>query len=135
MYEYRIKEVTRVLDGDTIDVVIDLGFSVLLKQRIRLAGIDTPESRTSDAYEKVFGLEAKDFLKSNIESAENITIKTEIDSTGKFGRVLGWIFLDDYSKSINQEMIDRGYAWEYWGKAKEKSFDELIQKREALTKE
>lgn len=134
MYEYRVKEVTRVLDGDTIDVIIDLGFSVMLKQRIRLAGIDTPESRTSDDYEKVFGLEAKNFLKSNIEASENIIIKTEIDSTGKFGRVLGWIFLDDDSKSINQQMIDKGYAWEYWGEAKEKSFEELIQKREALTK-
>ena len=101
MYEYRIKKVTNVVDGDTIDVEIDLGFSVSYAQRLRLAGIDTPESRTTDKAEKALGLEAKEYLKSKIKDAKNIVVKTEKpDSSEKYGRILGWIYVDGSNKSI-----------------------------------
>ena len=82
MYEYAVKEITKVIDGDTVDVVIDLGFDLSKKERVRLAGIDTPESRTRDAEEKVFGLEAKAYLKTRLENCEKLIVKTEKD--GKY---------------------------------------------------
>jgi micrococcal nuclease len=89
MYEYNIKKVTKVVDGDTIDVDIDLGFNISFAQRVRLAGIDTPESRTKDLREKALGLEVKNKVKSAIESAKTVIIKTELpDSTEKYGRIL-----------------------------------------------
>ena len=92
MFEYYVKKVTNVVDGDTIDVDIDLGFSISYSQRVRLAGIDTPESRTSDKAEKVLGLESKEFLKSKIKDAKTVVIKTEkMDSSEKYGRILGWV--------------------------------------------
>ena len=131
MYEYYVKEVTKVVDGDTIDVILDLGFDVMFKSRVRLAGIDTPESRTKDLDEKKLGLEAKEYLKHAIESAKDIVIKTEkINSTGKYGRILGWIFLDGAINSINNEMVKNGYAWEYLGDTKVKNFEELLLKRQ-----
>ena len=130
MYEYHIKKVLKVVDGDTIDVDIDLGFSVSFTQRVRLAGIDTPESRTKDLKEKALGLECKDFVSKQIKAATTITIKTEkIDSSEKYGRILGWVYLDDASKSLNELMIDNGYAWAYDGGTKKKDFDELLAKR------
>ena len=106
MYEYYVKEVTKIVDGDTVDVIIDLGFDVMFKSRVRLAGIDTPESRTRDLDEKKLGLEAKEYLKHAIESATDIVIKTEkMNSSEKYGRILGWIFLDGASNSINNEMV------------------------------
>ena len=131
MYEYRVVEVTNVVDGDTIDVLIDLVFSISYHQRVRLAGIDTPESRTKNLEEKKLGLESKEYLKHKIESCNSVIIKTEKDETGKFGRILGWIFLDGSEESINKEMIDFGYAWEYDGGTKEKDFDILLTKRNA----
>lgn len=128
MYEYYVKEVTKVVDGDTIDVIIDLGFSIMYSSRVRLAGIDTPESRTSDKYEKQLGLESKDYLKHAIESATNISIKTEkSDSSEKYGRILGWVYLDDVC--INNVLVDNGYAWSYLGDTKVKDFDALLSKR------
>jgi endonuclease YncB( thermonuclease family) len=127
MYEYKVTEVVKVIDGDTIDVVVDLGFSLFKKERVRLAGIDTPESRTRDLEEKAFGLEAKEYLKENLNNATNILITTEKD--GKYGRMLGWITLNDDITSFNQLMIDRGYAWEYDGGKKEKNFSDLLMKR------
>ena len=98
MYEYYVREVKNIVDGDTIDVVIDLGFNVLFEQRVRLAGIDTPESRTSDKAEKALGLEAKEYLKKHIKAAKNIVIRTEkMDSSEKYGRILGWVYLDGVS--------------------------------------
>jgi micrococcal nuclease len=130
MYEYRVKKVLKVVDGDTIDVDIDLGFSISYTQRVRLAGIDTPESRTTDKAEKVLGLEVKDRLKKAIDAATNIVIKTEKpDSSEKYGRILGWVFLDDNKVSINQTLIDEGYAWGYMGETKVKDFDALLKKR------
>jgi|TARA_R110000782_G_scaffold198281_1_gene287308 micrococcal nuclease len=129
MYEYAIKEVVKVVDGDTIDVVIDLGFDLTKKERIRLAGIDTPESRTRDLEEKAMGLEAKEHLKHKIESSENLRVKTEKD--GKYGRMLGWLY--DGESNINKEMVTNGYAWEYDGGTKIKSLEALkaIREKEA----
>lgn len=130
MFEYYVKEVTKVVDGDTIDVIIDLGFSIMYKSRVRLAGIDTPESRTTDKREKALGLEAKDYLKHAIEAATNVVIKTEkMDSSEKYGRILGWIYLDGSGNSINHEMIEKGYAWGYLGDTKVKDFDALLEQR------
>jgi micrococcal nuclease len=130
MYEYRVKKVLRIVDGDTIDVDIDLGFDISYMQRVRLAGIDAPESRTTDKAEKVLGLEVKDKLKKAIDAATNIVIKTEKpDSSEKYGRILGWVFLDGNTVSINQTLIDEGYAWGYMGKTKVKDFDALLKKR------
>ena len=130
MYEYNIKKVTKVVDGDTIDVDIDLGFNISYTQRVRLAGIDTPESRTKDAREKALGLEVKNKVKSAIESAKTVIIKTELpDSTEKYGRILGWVYLDGAAKSLNEQLIEEGYAWGYMGETKIKDFDALLAKR------
>ena len=124
-YEYKVKEVLRVVDGDTIDVLIDLGFGLTKKERVRVAGIDTPESRTRDLYEKKLGLEAKEYLKKELE--QPITIKTEKD--GKYGRMLGWLYHEGKTISIQEEMINKGYGWSYDGGTKEKSYEELKEKR------
>ena len=130
MYEYNIKKVTKVVDGDTIDVDIDLGFKISFAQRVRLAGIDTPESRTKDLREKALGLEVKNKVKSAIDSAKTVIIKTELpDSTEKYGRILGWVYLDGAAKSLNEQLIDEGYAWGYMGETKIKDFDALLAKR------
>ena len=127
MYEYAVKEITKVVDGDTVDVIIDLGFDLSKKERVRLAGIDTPESRTRDAEEKVFGLEAKVYLTERLEGAESLVVKTEKD--GKYGRMLGWFYTHNSEESINNEMIEKGYAWEYDGGKKEKNLQDLIDVR------
>ena len=130
MYEYRVKKVIKVVDGDTIDVETDLGFDISITQRVRLAGIDTPESRTRDLAEKELGLEVKELLKHKLEEATSIIIKTEKpDSTGKFGRVIGWLHLDHEEVSFNQTLIATGYAWEYDGGTKQKDFGLLKIKR------
>lgn len=130
MYEYRVKKVLKIVDGDTIDVDLDLGFDISFTQRVRLAGIDTPESRTTDKYEKALGLEVKDKLKKSIEAAKIVVIRTEKpDSTEKYGRILGWVFLDENPVSINQTLIDEGFAWSYMGETKVKNFEALLAKR------
>jgi micrococcal nuclease len=135
MYEYRVKKVLKIVDGDTIDVDIDLGFSISYTQRVRLAGIDTPESRTKDAREKVLGLEVKEKLKKSIDAAKDVVIKTEKpDSSEKYGRILGWVYLDGAAKSINEQLIEEGYAWGYMGETKIKDFDALLAKRESFSK-
>ena len=125
MYEYSVKEVVNVVDGVTIDIGIDLGFDLTKKERVRLAGIDAPESRTSNAEEKQFGLEAAEYLKSRLNSSSNLKVKTEKD--GKYGRMRGLLFCGE--TNINTEMIYRGYAWEYDGGKKEKNLDELRLRR------
>jgi micrococcal nuclease len=130
MFEYRIKQVTKIVDGDTVDVDIDLGFSISYAQRLRLAGIDTPESRTTDKLEKALGLESKEYLKSKFKDAKVIVVKTEKpDSTEKYGRILGWIYIDGNTKSVNEQMIEDGYAWGYMGETKVKDFDALAKQR------
>jgi micrococcal nuclease len=129
-YIYRVRQVHNVVDGDTIDVDIDLGFDISLAKRVRLAGIDTPESRTKDAYEKKLGLESKDWLKHRLEFAKNIVIKTELpDSTEKYGRILGWLYINDEQTSLNEQMIQQGYAWSYLGDTKVKDFALLEARR------
>jgi len=130
MFEYRVKNVSKVVDGDTIDVDIDLGFSISYSQRLRLAGIDTPESRTTDKFEKTLGLESKEYLKSKLKDAKDVVVKTEKpDSSEKYGRILGWVYLDGNSKSVNEQMIEDGYAWGYMGETKVKDFAALAEKR------
>jgi len=138
-YIYRIRQIHKVVDGDTIDADIDLGFDISLTKRIRLAGVDTPESRTTDATEKKLGLEVKEWLKKKLEGQTDVVVKTELpDSTEKYGRILGYLFIGDNEvsavnkkKSINQQMIDEGYAWEYDGGTKKKDFALLESKRQA----
>jgi micrococcal nuclease len=130
MYEYYVRKVENVVDGDTIDVLIDLGFDILFQSRVRLAGIDTPESRTSDKVEKVLGLESKEYLKKYLKDAKSVVIKTEkMDSSEKYGRILGWVYVDGDTESINDKMINDGYAWGYMGETKVKDFEALKKAR------
>jgi micrococcal nuclease len=130
MYEYRVKQVLKVVDGDTIDVIIDLGFDVSFTSRVRLAGIDTPESRTTDAREKILGKEVKDYLTKALEGATDIVIRTEkVDSSEKYGRILGWLFINRETDSLNLQLVNKGYAWAYDGGTKKKDFEELLRKR------
>ena len=129
MYTYFVKSVDRIVDGDTIDISIDLGFDLTKKERVRLAGIDTPEKRTKDQREKEMGYQATEFLEMHLMEATKLTVRTEKD--GKFGRMLGWLYKTDTdTMSINQIMIDKGYAWSYDGGTKEKNLDDLMAKRE-----
>ena len=116
MYEYRCT-VTRVVDGDTVDAEIDLGFDIVFKSRIRLFGVDTPESRTRDLDEKARGKLASAFLSEKIEQANFVKVQTKLDKKGKFGRVLGVIVADDLD--LNQEMIRQNLAVAYSGQSKD----------------
>jgi micrococcal nuclease len=130
MYEYYVRKVENVVDGDTIDVLIDLGFDILFQSRVRLAGIDTPESRTKDLKEKALGLESKEYLKKHLKDAKSVVIKTEkMDSSEKYGRILGWVYINGDTESINDKMINDGYAWGYLGDTKVKDFDILAKAR------
>ena len=125
-FSYRVNKVTKVVDGDTIDVVIDLGFDIMYKSRVRLFGIDTPESRTRDKVEKKYGLLAKQFLKDHLKG--KIVIKTHKDNeTGKFGRILGEIFVNGIN--INELMCKKGHAVEYHGQSKDLIEDLHIRNR------
>lgn len=135
MYEYYVRKVENVVDGDTIDVLIDLGFDILFASRVRLAGIDTPESRTKDLSEKALGLEAKEYLKKHLKDAKSVVIKTEkMDSSEKYGRILGWVYVDGNTVSLNDTMIEDGYAWGYLGDTKVKDFAALAKQREIAKK-
>jgi len=130
MYEYYVRKVENVVDGDTIDVLIDLGFDILFASRVRLAGIDTPESRTKDLAEKALGLEAKEYLKKALKDAKSVVIKTEkMDSSEKYGRILGWVYINGDAVSLNDMMINDGYAWGYLGDTKVKDFEALKKAR------
>jgi micrococcal nuclease len=130
MYEYYVRKVENVVDGDTIDVLIDLGFDILFQSRVRLAGIDTPESRTKDLKEKALGLESKEYLKKHLKDAKSVVIKTEkMDSSEKYGRILGWVYINGDTVSLNDMMINDGYAWGYMGDTKVKDFDALAKTR------
>ena len=129
MYEYKCKLV-KVVDGDTIDIDIDLGFGVWLqKQRIRLYGIDTPESRTSDATEKIYGMAAKEFLTKWTNSG-GLTIKTHKDAKGKFGRILGEIWCFD--TNVNEKLVEENHAVRYHGQSKQEIAEEHLANREIL---
>ena len=130
MYTYYVRKVENVVDGDTIDVLIDLGFDILFASRVRLAGIDTPESRTKDLKEKALGLESKEYLKKALKDAKSVVIKTEkMDSSEKYGRILGWIYINEDTVSLNDMMINDGYAWGYLGDTKVIDFDALAKAR------
>ena len=129
MFEYRCKRI-KVVDGDTIDVDIDLGFGVWLRnQRVRLYGIDTPESRTRDLEEKKYGLAAKDFLVKWTSGGE-LKIKTHKDERGKFGRILGEIWAFD--TNINDKMIHEHHAVPYHGQSKEEIEEQHLANREKV---
>ena len=127
-------EINKVVDGDTIDVTIDLGFDLFKKERVRVAGVDTPEKRTRNLEEKELGIHATNWLKKQLEDAVNgddeLTIRTELKGgVGKYGRLLGWLYIGDEEVSINEQMIDEGYAWSYDGGTKQKDFEELREIR------
>ena len=133
-YNFRVIEINRVLDGDTIDVTIDLGFDLYKKERVRVAGVDTPEKRTRDLEEKELGKDATNWLKEKLEGAvagdDDLVIRTElVGGVGKYGRLLGWLYIGDGDLSINEEMITEGYAWAYDGGTKKKDFEELKEIR------
>ena len=135
-YNFRVVEINRVVDGDTIDVTIDLGFDLLKKERVRVAGVDTPEKRTRDLEEKELGIDATYWLKAKLESAvagdDDLIIRTElVGGVGKYGRLLGWLYIGDGELSLNEEMITEGYAWPYDGGTKQKNFEELREIRRA----
>jgi len=125
MYEYKITKIVKIVDGDTVDVILDLGFDMFKKERIRLAGIDAPESRTKDLEEKELGLDAKEFLERRMTECDNLWVRTEKD--GKYGRMLGEIWCA--TTCINEEMVYRGYAWEYDGGTKQKDLEVLKAER------
>ena len=133
-YNFRVTEIVKVLDGDTIDVIIDLGFDLYKKERVRIAGVDTPEKRTRDLEEKALGEDATNWLKEQLDGAisgeDDMVIRTELDGgVGKYGRLLGWLYIGDETESINERMIQQGYAWEYDGGTKKKDFQELREIR------
>jgi micrococcal nuclease len=135
MYEYRCN-VVKIIDGDTVDVDIDLGFGVWMrKQRIRMYGIDTPESRTRDLEEKKYGLAAKDFLTGLLDDEGGIVLKTHKDGKGKFGRILGelWRTTDHADQSINDYMIEKHHAVRYMGQSKDAIEEAHIANREHVT--
>lgn len=125
MFEYNAK-VKRIVDGDTLDAYIDLGFDVWVVKRIRLMGIDTPESRTRDKVEKRYGKGAKHRLVAMLEQSDNkFTVKSH--GTGKFGRVLGELFIDDLN--INEQLIKEGHATKYFGGSKAEVKEALLEAR------
>ncbi len=130
-------EINKVLDGDTIDVTIDLGFDLYKKERVRVAGVDTPEKRTRDLEEKALGKDATNWLKEKLDSTiagdDELTVRTElVGGVGKYGRLLGWLYVGDASVSLNEEMITEGYAWEYDGGTKQKDFESLREIRRSF---
>ena len=130
MYEYSCT-VERVVDGDTVDVVLDLGFNILHKCRVRLYGIDTPESRTRNKDEKIRGKMAGAFLENKINAGDKIIIRTELkDSRGKFGRVLGSVIADGVD--INLSMVENYHAVKYYGQSKDDVKKEHLENRQHL---
>ena len=132
-FSYRVNKVIKIVDGDTIDVMLDLGFDIMYKSRVRLFGIDTPESRTSDKTEKKYGLMSKKFLQDELKSASKLSIKTyKGEETGKFGRILGDVFVD--GKSVNMKMVKEGHAVQYYGQNKSLIEKAHMKNREKLNR-
>ena len=128
-YNYRVKSIVKIIDGDTFDCILDLGFDVLLEARVRMMGIDTPESRTRDQEEKKFGLLAKEWLKKNLHG--EILIQTQVDNEkGKFGRILGTVWAE--GKNLNQTMIQEHMAVAYFGQSKDDVEGEHMRNRQIL---
>ena len=137
-YNFRVTKIDKVLDGDTIDVTIDLGFDLYKKERVRIAGVDTPEKRTRDLEEKALGIDATNWLKKKLEDTiagegDELSIRTElVGGTGKYGRLLGWLYINEDVISLNEQMITEGYAWEYDGGTKQKNFESLREIRRSF---
>ena len=136
-YNFRVTKIDRVLDGDTIDVTIDLGFELYKKERVRIAGVDTPEKRTRNLEEKALGLDATDWLKDKLEGAisgdDDLVIRTElVGGTGKYGRLLGWCYIGDSTVSLNEQMIEEGYAHAYDGGTKNMDLEALREIRRSF---
>ena len=136
MYEYACK-IIRVIDGDTADVDIDLGFGVWLKkQRVRFYGMDTPESRTSDATEKIYGNAAKAFVKSYLPVGSDQTLITHKDAVGKYGRILGQFKCYDSEADawiiLNELMIQKHHAVAYHGQSKDEIEEQHLANRELV---
>ena len=135
-YNFRVTKIVKVLDGDTIDVLIDLGFDLYKKERVRIAGVDTPEKRTRDLEEKALGIDATAWMKEKLDGAikgdDELTVRTElVGGMGKYGRLLGWLYVGDDTVSLNEQMITEGYAWSYDGGTKQKNFEDLREIRRA----
>ena len=133
-YNFRVTEITKVLDGDTIDVLIDLGFDLFKKERVRIAGVDTPEKRTRNLEEKALGVDATNWLKEKLESTlagdDELTIRTElVGGVGKYGRLLGWLYVGESTLSLNEQMIIEGYAHAYDGGTKDMNLEALREIR------
>ncbi len=130
-------KIDKVLDGDTIDVTIDLGFDLYKKERVRIAGVDTPEKRTRDLEEKELGIHATNWLKEKLEGAisgdDDLVIRTElVGGTGKYGRLLGWCYIGDSEVSLNEQMITEGYAHAYDGGTKDMNLEKLREIRRSF---
>ena len=129
--------IDRVLDGDTIDVTIDLGFDLYKKERVRVAGVDTPEKRTRNLEEKELGIDATNWLKKKLEDTINgdgdeLTVRTELHGgVGKYGRLLGWLYINEDEISLNEQMITEGYAHAYDGGTKDMNLEALREIRRA----
>ena len=133
-YNFRVVEINRVLDGDTIDVTIDLGFDLYKKERVRVAGVDTPEKRTRNLEEKELGIDATNWLKEKLEGAvagdDDLVIRTElVGGVGKYGRLLGWLYIGTDELSLNEQMITEGYAHAYDGGTKDMNLEVLKEIR------
>jgi len=149
-HNFRVVSVDKIVDGDTIDVTLDLGFSICKSERIRVAGIDSPEKRTRNLEEKELGIHASEWLESQLEGAlsgeEDLVIRTELEGgMGKYGRLLGWLYVGYPTScqtdckcechkqvSLNEKMVEEGYAWEYDGGTKSKDLESLRDIRRAL---
>ena len=130
-YNFRVVSIDKVLDGDTIDVTIDLGFDLFKKERVRVAGVDTPEKRTRNLEEKALGIDATNWLKKKLEDTiagdgDELTVRTELKGgVGKYGRLLGWLYVGDSDISLNEQMITEGYAHAYDGGTKNMDLEAL----------
>ena len=133
-YNFRVTTIDRVLDGDTIDVTIDLGFDLYKKERVRVAGVDRKTHKRSRG--EAHGIDATNWAKEKLEGAvsgdDDLVIRTElVGGVGKYGRLLGWLYIGDADLSLNKAMITEGYAWAYDGGTKQKNFEELREIRRA----
>jgi len=136
-YNFRVTEIVKVLDGDTIDVIIDLGFDLYKKERVRIAGVDTPEKRTRNLEEKELGIDATNWLKKELEDVlagdDELIIRTELHGgVGKYGRLLGWLYVGDETVSLNEQMITQGYAHAYDGGTKDMNLEKLREIRRSF---
>ena len=136
-YNFRVISIDKVLDGDTIDVTIDLGVDLYKKERVRVAGVDTPEKRTRNLEEKALGIDATNWLKKELEDVlagdDELIVRTELHGgVGKYGRLLGWLYVGDEELSLNEQMITQGYAHAYDGGTKDMNLEKLREIRRSF---